>query len=154
MGNKRFAKVCRVVGRRAPPEKGSFGVCVCARVRACVHACVRACVCVCMCYVAARRLVATMPAQRLRFRAPNIEAGQGRFAPVEEPRGPHPQLHTAKVHLRQPALADGRVLVAVVEAREARKPLQRLRHAGPARHAQPVTPVYIYIYIYILLRQG
>ena len=72
---------------------------------------------------------------------PDIQRRQGRAAPLQEPRRPHPQLPLLlQLQLRQTPRADGGVLAAAVERRERRDTLQRVRNSAPALDAQLVSP--------------
>jgi hypothetical protein len=71
--------------------------------------------------------------------APEVEPRQRRGAPLQVPRSPHSQLPIPGHHqLLNSPREDGAVLIAAVEGRERRDPLQRVRKGGPARDAQLV----------------
>jgi hypothetical protein len=72
--------------------------------------------------------------------SPDIELREGRRAPLQEPRHTHTQFLIVQRHLSHPARADRDVLLAAVERRERRDPLQRVGHGGPARDAQLILP--------------
>ncbi len=67
---------------------------------------------------------------------PEIQPGQGGGATRQEPRRPHTQLpFLLELQLRLSTGADGAILVAAVEGREGRDPLQRVGDGRP-----PVDP--------------
>ncbi len=90
-----------------------------------------------------RRYIIQLPyPQAFHISLPEIEPGQGRGAPLQEPPRPHPKLRPTQLQISQPTGAYGSILVAAIQGGKGFDPLQGALHSSPARKAQLVPPGY------------